>query len=142
MTDPGVYRRGLDFVFEDFAADPGETYRYRVVINEDGDRVASFETRVSTLAAALSLRQNHPNPFNPNTRIPFVIDEVQHVTLSIYDSAGRLVRTLIDRRMRPGSHSQEWDGTGARGNRVSSGVYFYRLTAGKKTLSRKALLLK
>jgi hypothetical protein len=142
MPDADVHRRGADFVFEDHTADPGETYRYLVSIREDGDLVASFETQVRTPAASVSLRQNHPNPFNPGTHIPFVIDGVQHVSLSIYDTSGRLIRTLVDRKMNPGSHSVEWDGTDADGGRVASGVYFYRLTAGKRTLTRKALLLK
>ena len=142
LSGTSVYRRGVDFIFEDHTAEAGETYRYLVAVNEDGARIASFETEVTTNTASLTLRQNHPNPFNPVTQIPFVIDETQHLTLSVYDISGRLVRTLVDRRMRPGSYTEQWDGTDARGNRVASGVYFYRLTAGKTVLSRKSLLLK
>ena len=64
------------------------------------------------------------------------------MTLSIHDVAGRLVTTLIDRRMDAGAHTTEWDGMDVRGERVTSGVYFYRLTAGNRTLTRKAVLLK
>lgn len=137
-----IERRGEYFVYEDHTAEPGKTYRYLVVIYDGGDAVASFETQVGTRAAALTLGQNHPNPFNPVTHIPFVIEEAGHVSLSMYDTSGRLVRTLVDRRLRPGSYSETWDGRNAGGERVASGVYFYRLAAGKKTLTRKALLLK
>ncbi len=142
MPEYGVHQQEDDFIYEDHTAEPGETYRYRVAIKENGDRVASFETQVNTLAGVLSLRQNHPNPFNPTTQIPFVIDTAQHVTLSIYDTSGRLIRTLVDLKMKPGNYSEKWDGFDERGSQVSSGVYFYRLTVGKKTLSKKALLLK
>jgi hypothetical protein len=89
-----------------------------------------------------TLSQNHPNPFNPGTRIAFVLDQEAHVDLSIYDTAGRHVTTLVDRLMTAGTHAEEWDGRDSRGMSVSSGVYFYRLTAGGRTLTRKAVLLR
>jgi hypothetical protein len=85
---------------------------------------------------------NYPNPFNPVTHIVFVLDAEAHVNLAIYDSAGRLVRTLVDRRVGPGMHSEAWDGRDAIGKPAASGVYFCRLEAGHRTLARKAVLLK
>jgi hypothetical protein len=142
IFDAQVIERDDEFVFVDPATEPGTTYRYQVVVFENGHAVTSFETSLTTPSARLSLGQNHPNPFNPVTHIPFVIDEAGHVALGVYDISGRLVRNLIDRPMRAGNHAEEWNGRDANGNAVASGVYFYRLTAGGRTLMRKAVLLK
>jgi len=64
------------------------------------------------------------------------------VRLSVYDAAGRLVRTLVEEPLSAGRHVIEWDGTDNRGGRVASGVYFYALSDGRRTLMRKALVLK
>jgi hypothetical protein len=98
--------------------------------------------RNDPLLAQLGLAQNIPNPFNPTTRIDFYLDREERITLIIYDVEGRVVRELIDRTMRPGSHTESWDGRDTNGNAVASGVYFYRLNAGRRTLARKAVLLK
>jgi flagellar hook assembly protein FlgD len=91
---------------------------------------------------SFALEQNHPNPFNPVTNISFSLDTGSDVTLRVYDLTGRVVKTLVDRRMRAGEHSQEWDGRSETGDEVASGIYFYRLTAGGRTLTRKAVFLK
>ncbi|MCK5407328.1 MAG: T9SS type A sorting domain-containing protein, partial [Candidatus Krumholzibacteria bacterium] len=92
---------------------------------------------------AYSLGQNYPNPFNPSTTIGFTVAQSGHVTLKIYDVAGRLVRTLVDERRRPGTvYSSKWDGRNDSGERVASGVYFYKLVAGNFTQVRKLVLLK
>jgi len=142
MPDADIQRRGNEFSFEDHTTDPGMTYQYRVVIYEDGNAITSFETVVTTPTAAFSLGQNTPNPFNPTTRIEFSLERASQVTLAVYDPSGRLVTTLLDENMDPGTHTAEWDGRDDSGGRLASGVYFYRLTAGKHTLSRKAIVLK
>jgi hypothetical protein len=87
--------------------------------------------------------ENHPNPFNPSTMIRFALPDAAAVTLRVYDVQGRLVRTLVDGvSKRAGVHEIEWNGTDDAGRAVSSGVYFYRLTAGTESLTRKAVLLK
>ena len=91
----------------------------------------------------LSLHQNYPNPFNPTTMIQYSIDERVRVTLRIYDVAGRLVSTLVDKVRAPGVvHSAIWDGTNESGQKMSSGMYFYRMTAGNAVLTKKLVLLK
>jgi len=65
------------------------------------------------------------------------------VTLDVYDSSGRLIAKLLDRAMElKGTHSIEWQGVDSNGRTVSSGVYFYRLTSGKETISKKMVLLR
>ena len=104
-----------------------------------GDTPTGINT--SDMSGALSLTA-YPNPFNPTTHIQFSIDQEERVLLAIYDTAGRLVATLVDRRMGAGTYSEEWNGEDEQGSAVASGVYFYRLQAGNKTLARKAVLLK
>jgi len=124
--------------------EPGTTYRYRVnVAAESGARLL-FETEaISTPEMPLTLHQNHPNPFNPSTTILYYLPAASTVTLDVYDSTGKLVARLFDRAMQQkGTHSVEWQGADARGRAVSSGVYFYRLTGGKETISKKMILLR
>jgi hypothetical protein len=98
-----------------------------------GDEVASFDFR---------LHQNHPNPFNPTTRIRYELGSRLHVSLGVYDVRGGLIKHLVDELAGPGSFTAEWNGTDFRGERVSTGVYFYRLNAGQFAETRKMVLLK
>jgi len=84
-----------------------------------------------------ALLQNHPNPFNPSTAIEYAIPVRQHVRLVVYDLLGRLVGTLVDGMQDAGHHSVRFDA-----NRLSTGIYFYRLTAVGRSETRKMLLLK
>jgi len=104
--------------------------------------VAAPPTAARTPASGVELSQNHPNPFNPSTRIPFTLSERAHVTLKIYDGTGRLVSTLVDRVMDEGPNSVEWDGRDAQGRTLVSGVYFYRLNGLGLERSRKMVMLK
>jgi hypothetical protein len=80
---------------------------------------------------------NNPNPFNPVTRINFYTPIRQHVKLEIYNIIGQQVATLIDRTLEAGEHSVEWNGSNS-----ASGVYFYRMQAGKYVETKKMILLK
>jgi len=95
------------------------------------------------LPADLVLSQNYPNPFNPSTIVEFSLPEASDVTLEIYNILGQRVKTLIDgQKLQAGKHSVEWRSDDAGENKVSSGVYFYRLRAGDKTATKKMMLLK
>ncbi|MCZ6766894.1 MAG: T9SS type A sorting domain-containing protein, partial [bacterium] len=127
--------------YTDASAEPGVTYWYKLgAVAVDGEYV-SVPFRV-TIGARFALHQNYPNPLNPRTTLSFYLPVKQWVTLALYDVAGRTVRTLVARNMAAGSHTLEWDSLDDDGGRVASGVYFYRLTAGKRTLSRKLVVLK
>jgi hypothetical protein len=93
------------------------------------------------LAPAVRLRQNRPNPFNPTTRIAFDLPHPGHVDLRIYDASGHIVRTLVNGSMSADTHRVTWDGRDDQGRRLSSGVYFYRLQTGERTLSRKLVMV-
>jgi flagellar hook assembly protein FlgD len=93
--------------------------------------------------AAFALAANVPNPFNPTTTIRYDIPAGgADVNITIYDVAGRMVRELVDRHRAPGTWSVQWNGDDARGQRVASGVYFYRMRAGSFSDTRKMVLLK
>jgi hypothetical protein len=105
--------------------------------------VVPFPTGIGPEALHNGLLQNFPNPFNPQTTIRYSIRESGWVNLSVFDVAGRLVRTLVDERQSPSSDlSVDWDGRDSNGQAVASGVYFYRLTAPGFTKTRKMVLLK
>ncbi len=89
------------------------------------------------------LSQNYPNPFNPSTIISYEVpDDNVQVSLIIYDIQGRSVKTLVNSVQNAGRYKITWDGTNNNGERVSSGIYFYRLEANKFIGIKKLLLLK
>jgi hypothetical protein len=88
------------------------------------------------------LFQNRPNPFNNTTQIDFGLDRGGLTLLQVYDISGKLVRTMVDREMPPGWYSRNWDGRDAKGQRVASGVYFYRLESPAGIHTRKLVVIK
>ncbi len=128
--------------FEDAEALPGRTYRYRIGIVALEYEVYSRDIAVSIPPKPLTLYQNYPNPFNPNTSIKFYVPERSDVSLEVFDVGGRLVRTLCRKTLEQGRYSFLWNGVDNTGRSVASGVYFYRLKAGKKVVTRKMVLLR
>ena len=98
---------------------------------------AAAETPPQTFALA----QNHPNPFNPTTTIRFTLPTASDYSLAVYDVTGRMVRQYAG-SADPGEVSVIWDGTDAAGGRVGSGLYFYRVQAGRFTEMKRMVLLK
>ncbi|MDP2959815.1 MAG: FlgD immunoglobulin-like domain containing protein, partial [candidate division Zixibacteria bacterium] len=101
------------------------------------------------LPEKVSLSQNYPNPFNPSTTIPFTVYGSQFIvhspiptTLIIYNLTGQKVRTLVNDKMMPGNYQVIWDGENDKGNKVSSGAYFYRFKAGENFETKKMIMLK
>ncbi|MFQ5870433.1 MAG: T9SS type A sorting domain-containing protein, partial [Candidatus Zixiibacteriota bacterium] len=79
----------------------------------------------------------YPNPFNAVTNISYSLAEAGNVSLKVYDISGRLVETLVNGPREAGEHIVTWDAS-----KVSSGVYFYKLSAGDYTLTKKMNLLR
>ncbi|NLP12515.1 T9SS type A sorting domain-containing protein [bacterium] len=86
--------------------------------------------------------QNYPNPFNQQTVISFSLAAAEQVQMTIYDSQGRLIRTLVQATLAAGSHELRWDGCDGHNRALASGVYFYQLTAGDRIARSKLLLLR
>jgi hypothetical protein len=140
----GLVREGLKFTCVDRSIEPGRSYSYKVEYGVGTpSRLLFISEAVSTPAMPLTLYQNKPNPFNPSTTISFYLPQESVVGLEVYDISGRLVSRLIaGERRGAGTHNVEWTGRDSRGAVVSSGVYFYRLSAGKENISRKMVLLR
>jgi hypothetical protein len=97
---------------------------------------------IQTTPTEFALRQNFPNPFNPETTIKYDLADAGRVELRIYNMVGQVVRTLVNERQSAGRYSIRWDGKDDRGLSVSSGIYFYRLTSEKFSDVKKLMLLK
>jgi hypothetical protein len=99
-------------------------------------------TGTSPLAGRFRLQQNSPNPFNPTTQITFVLARPAPVDLSVYDSAGRIVATLVRGPLGAGPHQVLWSGRSANGDPVAAGVYRYTLRSPDARESRSMVLIK
>ena len=84
-----------------------------------------------------SLEQNYPNPFNPVTHLEFGISDLEFVSLKVYDVLGNEIKTLVNEIKSPGVYKVEFDGSN-----LSSGIYYYKLTAGEFSEVKKMTLLK
>jgi len=111
-------------------------------IDEVDDLLILFDNTPRNDPVPIALFANHPNPFNPSTTIPFTLDAERRVTITIFDAAGRRVRTLVDEVLGAGPQDAQWDATDDDGAPVSSGVYFYRMSAGETELSGRMVFIK
>jgi len=141
LTDGGLVGPA-ETSYLDTEIEPGRTYWYRIgAVDRDGEFLSTVRS-VTSPHRNVELHQNYPNPFNPSTRISYYLPKPLPVTLTVYDVRGTRVRTLVDRPVGVGHHSLVWDGTDSGGNRVGSGVYFYRLRAGNKVITKKLVVVK
>lgn len=89
-----------------------------------------------------ALKGNYPNPFNPETSISFSLKADSKVTLEIYNLLGQKVRTLANGALKKGNHNLKWNGKDDNDRSVSSGIYFYRMTADNYSSTQKMILMK
>ena len=120
---------------------PSPTFRFVA------DLLRSYIANASPLVTETKLFANYPNPFNPETWIPFQLSVASPVVIQIYNQAGQLVRTLDLGYRRAGTYLTQsqaayWDGKNEMGERVTSGVYFYQLFTDHLTATRKMAILK
>jgi hypothetical protein len=108
----------------------------------DGYSAALNSVTVREIPSEFALSQNYPNPFNPTTSIKFAIPENANVQLNVYNMLGQKVRTIMDGMQDAGYYTVNWDGTNDLGSKVSSGIYIYRISAGKYNATMKMNLLK
>jgi len=119
------------------------------IVDGDGrfSHLPELHAKLSTVPHKTRLLANYPNPFNPETWIPFALAEDAKVNIQIYDVSGRLVRTLDLGRVPAGfyvdrSSAAYWDGRNNTGESVASGLYLYRLSAGYFSAMRRIVILK
>ncbi len=143
LASPSIVSDGMSYSFVDDDIENGDSYIYRVEYTDGEELHVLFETdQISTPSLPLTLQQNRPNPFNPSTSIGYYLPVSCNVRLEIYNASGRSVKVLQDGVQGAGDYSIDWNGTSSTGSQVSSGVYFYRLTAGKEMISKKMVLLR
>jgi PKD repeat protein len=144
-TTPPISKRSWDFGGQSWTLFDTEDYLIRAVVE--------FTTGVATrngeasLPARFELAQNYPNPFNPETMIKYQLPNGAHIELVVYDLTGRRVAALESGLKPAGVHAVRWNGRDRAGNRVPTGIYFYRLEARTSngtvtTLTRKLTVLK
>lgn len=142
---PGAYivKEGATFTFVDRSCEPGSSYRYRVSAVVGGERRLLFETDLIEMPRlSLSLYQNYPNPFTAGTCISYYLPEDADVRLEVYDSAGRRIAVLAKGHQEKGRHDVDWSPRSAGKRPMSSGVYYYRLVAGKESFTRKMTIMR
>ena len=101
-----------------------------------GDKTNGVQDNLN-IPKSFSLSQNYPNPFNPRTTIEFSLPKRAFVNLTIYNTLGQVVKTLVSSEMEFGTHRIIW-----KANNIPSGIYFYRLTANNFVETKKMILMK
>ena len=160
-NDTGNQIKGViyDFGLDEFGPAMGELVTLDIEINNAADdlsnalklvdleivTVDAYKLNVEVLGElpeTYQLRQNYPNPFNINTLISFDVPYSSTVKLDIYNILGQVVNELCGGYMEAGSHQLIWDGSNSDGDKVTSGIYFYRLQAENFDKTMKMLLVK
>jgi hypothetical protein len=122
---------------------PGRTYHYALTAwLADGNLARSATVRTSIPAVAFTVGQNHPNPFNPSTRIAFSLQHTTPLEIVVHDAGGRHIVTLADKTFPAGPHTVEWDGNNTTGQPAASGVYFCRFVSRKQRATVKMTLVR
>jgi len=103
--------------------------------------IEEAQIRRTSVPQSVRLAQNHPNPFNAETTIRYVLSEPTQVRLMIYDVLGRKVRTLMDQEQVVGQYSVIWDGRDDGRDEVSTGIYFYRLEVDEECREVRRMML-
>jgi hypothetical protein len=110
---------------------------YKIAISYIPLNITDVSTNTDNVITEYSLSQNYPNPFNPSTSISFTLPSQSFATLKVFDIIGREVATIFSEELSAGSYTRQWNASA-----LSSGVYFYRLTAGTFVQTRKLCLLR
>lgn len=108
-----------------------------VTIDPDGWILKTVLASSDIFPTNFLLSQNFPNPFNPKTMINYQLPVTSHVTLEVFDVLGRKVATLVNEKKQPGTYHAEWDASG-----MATGIYFYRLTAGTFSATKKMAVVR
>lgn len=128
--------------------DPG-LFEIKVVVSDSlTQRSLIWNVNVSILFSdnppimKTQLMNNYPNPFNPETTINYSLKNDNFVKIEIYNIKGQLVKHLINKEMKAGTHYVKWDGTDDHNYQLGSGIYFYRMTSGDYSRTKKMMLVK
>ena len=146
--------QSLDVIvhFDTYGLTPDSTYTTSILIHNNSPEspidipvtmhVTSFGVEDSQVPMVFALSQNYPNPAFGNTSISYHLPKKSEVSLKLYDVKGRFVKTLVEDIREPGFYSVTWNTCDKESKRLASGIYFYRLKAGKYIETKKLILLR
>ncbi len=117
-----------------FSIGSGTSYDYLTI---KYSQLVGIEPHTNEIPNEFSLHQNYPNPFNPVTKIRFSIPKNSTVKLAVYDALGKEIETLVNAELRAGTYNADWNASN-----YSSGIYFYKITAGEFSETKKMILIK
>jgi len=155
-NEPGNYHAKLNFVFlddDDYGSAAGQTdgggdltysaLRYAALDLEFQEEfTGSSSDDVTVTPNAELLGQNYPNPFNPTTSIAYNMLEEGNISIEVFNIKGQKVKTLINEHMTIGDYTIVWEGTNDNNQKVSSGIYFYKMKSGNYSSTKKMILMK
>jgi len=116
--------------------------RIEFAIIKIGLSTTDVKASKNDLPSIFQLEQNYPNPFNPTTKINYAVKEFSHIRIAVYNILGQEVATLVNGELATGRYSIDWNGMNYNNEAISSGIYFYRMTAGNYVETKKMILIK
>ena len=133
----------IDIATDSLLLGIGDVYKPDQSLNKEN--ITSLSTKELEISS-YALMNNYPNPFNAFTKIKYQLPEPCMLTISIFNTLGQKVKTLLNEKVQSGEYSISWDGTNEIGNYMSSGIYILKMKARSKdnsfSDSRKILMLK
>lgn len=143
LVNPAINKIESSYIVKYFPDEYEMDFSFQVEYWSNDKWQVLFKTDLITIPRIKTqLYQNHPNPFNPSTTIKYYLSENSYVSLEIFDVSGKRVATLVNESQDKGQYSLEWNGQDQNWDPVSSGIYIYRLKAGKISISKKMVLLR
>jgi hypothetical protein len=139
-----VFKNGDVIGFAGFVETPADDWGVDMTARGQTTVVTSIDDGLqnAVVAKEFTLANNYPNPFNPSTTINFTVPKASDVTLTIYNTLGQRIATLVDENMAQGSHSVVWNGRNDAGQTAPTGLYFYTLRSDQTSITKKMLLVK
>jgi hypothetical protein len=128
----------LELTFAKYDYPDMDNYTYEVY----STGVATSQNSEPIHNLTFKLEQNYPNPFNPTTTIQFNLNKASNVKVDIFNVEGKLINQIVNNYKKAGTHKISWDGTNSKGEKVSSGTYFYRITNNNNVQTKKMILIK
>jgi len=139
-----VFKTGDVIGFAGFVETPSDDWGVDMTTRGQTTVVTSIDDGLQNgvVAKEFTLANNYPNPFNPSTTINFTVPKASDVTLTIYNTLGQRIATLVNENMAQGNHSVVWNGRNDAGQTAPTGLYFYTLRSDQTSITKKMLLVK
>jgi hypothetical protein len=142
----------IQIIFNATQVDPGDYYADIIINSNDPDEPeVRFPTHLHVIEGSgikevkipkvFFAQQNYPNPFNRHTVIRYGCPEPAQVCINVFDCTGRIVATLVDKKVEAGYHEVKWDGSNKFGKKLANAVYFYRIQAGNFMATKKMIFI-